>query len=293
MPLRTPADYRGAIRKIQRLYSTPQVLARAIHLMNRPDVNLESISELIRHDSALVADIIRLSNSALFNRGTGCSDLYMAVQRLGLREVIRAINLSLSRHVFGKGLTNYGLEATQYWRASLLGALLMEHLANIHGVDSPECYTVGILHAMGRVLINEALGETDACQPWDRSTSIEKWEVDRVGFTSAEAGALLLRQWGFPPTIVNPIENQLGPPTIVSAQSPTGMLRLTRLLLTLDPEVTTAPQPATFAPDLLGWAGFACEEEPAEILSEARRKVDEIVSSMTAEVEKEGVPEGL
>jgi HD-like signal output (HDOD) protein len=280
MAQRSPSDYRIAIRKVQRLYSTPGILSRAIDLVRRSDVNLEQLDELIRQDPALTADIIRLSNSALFSRGGGCADLNLALQRLGLRELIRAIELSLSKHLFGKGLSNYGISADRYWRGSVLAALLMEQLAVIHGVDAPEAHIVGILHALGRVLIQEVLNQSGGQTVWDRSCSLEKWEVSRVGFTHAEAGALLLREWGFPAAIVAPIENQLGAPTLAKAQSPTGMLRFVRLLLTRDPEAATTPQPAELPADLLGWAGFATQGEIDELLGEVRTSLERIDASL-------------
>jgi HD-like signal output (HDOD) protein len=281
MTASTPAAYRGAICKVQRLYSIPEVLSQALRLVKSPDVSLESIGQLVSQDAALVADVIRLSNSVMYSRGEACVELQMALQRLGLDEVVRVIGLSLSKHVFGKGLNHYGISAAQYWRASLLGALLMEQLAFLHGVDAPEAYTIGILHALGRVLINEVLGETGKGQPWDRKGSLENWEVGRVGFTHAEAGALLLKEWRFPRAIVNPIENQLGAPRVVPAQSPIGMLRFVRVLLACDPDTATAPaNQGPFPPDLLGWAGFASEAEAVDLLVEAQRKLVEIGQSL-------------
>jgi HD-like signal output (HDOD) protein len=280
MTASTPAAYRGAICKVQRLYSIPEVLSKALRLVKSPDVSLESIGQLAAQDPALVADIIRLSNSVLYSRGGSCVELQMALQRLGLDEVVKVIAMSLSKHVFGKGLNHYGISAVQYWRTSLLSALLMEQLAFLHGVDAPEAYTIGILHALGRVLINEVLGEKGG-PPWDRKSSIENWEVSRVGFTHAEAGALLLRQWNFPRAIVNPIENQLGAPRIVPAQSPIGMLRFVRVLITFDPDCPTAPAPASpIPPDLLGWAGFASEAEAMDLLAEAQKKLVEVGQSL-------------
>lgn len=280
MNRRSPAEFRNAIRKVRRLYSTPEVLSNALRLMQQPDVNLESIENVVRNDSALVADLIRLSNSALFSRGSGSADLQIALQRLGLREVIRAIELSMSKHIFGKGLASYGVTPIQYWRTSILGALLMERLAFMNGTDGPEAYTVGILHALGRVLINVALEEVGTSTPWDRSTSLENWEVSQVGFTSAEAGALLLREWSFPQAAISPIENQLGTPAAVAAGTPVGMLRLVRLLIQADPETGMATQPPVFPPDLLGWAGFANETEVQDLLADAQRQLATIADGL-------------
>lgn len=280
MDRRTPSEFRDSIRKVRRLYSTPQVLSKALRLLQEPEVDLATLGDLIRSDGALVADLVRLSSSALFNRGEAPADLNLALQRLGTREVIRAIELSVSKNVFGKGLANYGIEATQYWRTSLLAGLMMEQLAFLHGVDAPEAYTVGILHALGRVLINEVLEEVGTGQSWDRGTSLELWEMNQVGFTHAEAGALLLREWGFPETIIAPIEHQLGTPVAVPAPTSLGMLRFVRLLLTADPEAGIAPARAAFPPDLLCWAGFATEKEALELLTEAQEEVAGIAESL-------------
>jgi len=273
MDRRTPSEFRDSIRKVRRLYSTPQVLSKAMRLVHQPEVDLAMLGELIRSDGALVADLVRLSSSAMYSRGEAPADLNGALQRLGVREVIRAIDLSLSKNVFGKGLGNYGIDATQYWRTSLLAGLMMEQLAFIHGVDAPEAYTVGMLHALGRVLINEVLEEVGTGATWDRGQALELWEVNQVGFTHAEAGALLLREWAFPEPVIAPIEHQLGTPAAVPAQTSLGMMRFVRLLLTWDPEATTTPQPAALPRDLLGWAGFATQNEALEILTEAQEQV--------------------
>lgn len=280
MTQRSPTEYKSAIRRVQKLHSTPQILSRALDLTRRHDVALERICELVKQDAALVADMIKLSNSALFGRGADCSDIGFATQRLGLREVLRAIQLSLSKNVFGKGLPRYGLTSTQYWRASVLAAILMEQLAMRHGVDAPEAYTIGILHGLGRVLINEVLDESKSEITWKRDTALERWEVFQVGFPQAEAACLLLRDWRFPPSIIKPIENQLGPATSVSAQSPTGMLRFVRMLLSQDPEASTEVAPMKMAPDVLGWAGFASEEEVAELLKEGQDQLSKVEQSL-------------
>lgn len=282
MNRRTPAEFRAAIRKVRGLYSTPEILAQALRLLRQPEVDLEQIEELVRRDSALVADLIRLSNSALFSRGGACSDLQLALQRLGMREVIRAIGLSLSKNMFGKGLDNYGLPAEQYWRSSLLAAVLMEQLASMNGIDAPESYTVGILHSLGRVLINQVLEELKVGERWSPGQNLERWEVSQVGFTHAEAGALLLREWNFPNPIIAPIEHQLGPPSAVSAQTPSGMLRLVRLLLAAGQDGEPAAKPPVFPPDLLGWAGFASDQELRDLLEEAEAKVKLIQDSLKA-----------
>jgi HD-like signal output (HDOD) protein len=267
MSQRSPEDFRAAVEKVHSLYSIPPVLAKAMRLLYEPDLNLADLVDLVRRDAALAADLIHLSSSATFSRGGGGIDLHQAVQRLGLQEVLRAIGLSLSKNVFGKGLANYGITADQYWGQSVRAALLMEGLAQRVRAEPEQAYLVGILHAIGRVLINEALQELSCTVRWDGSMPLEEWELEHVGFTNAEAGALLLARWDFPEEIRQPIAGQFGPATGVGHASLTGLLRLTLLLLKPTGELV----PREILPQALNrqtfiWSGFEDWDELHNLL---------------------------
>jgi|YelNatPaOPRAMG01_1025707.scaffolds.fasta_scaffold00305_22 HD-like signal output (HDOD) protein len=280
MSRRSPEDFRHAVQKVESLYSTPQVLAKAMRLLRDPDVDLGEVTELIRHDAALAADLLHLSNSALFSRGGECADLHLAVQRLGMREVLRAIGLSLSKNVFGKGLVNYGISAAQYWGLSVLAGLMMEALARRSQREPEPAYLVGILHAIGRVLINEALQELGCRERWPGTVPLESWELDHVGFTHAEAGALLLMRWNFPEEIRQPIASQLGPPTTAASGSLTGMLRLT-LALVQPVGVLVPPEalPRALTQQTLIWAGFRNWDELRQLMEAVQASFDTVRAS--------------
>jgi len=281
MQLRSPEEFRASILKIKKLYSTPQVLSKALQLVNQPDVNLDPLADLINFDPALAADLIRISNSALFSRGQRFRDVQSAIQWLGVKEVLRIISLSLSKNMFGKGLINYGLSAQEYWNASVLAALTMETLAKKHKIDHQEAHMVGILHAIGRVLINEALEEIGWSLFWDNSIPVDLWELENVGFTHAGAGALLLREWKFPQSIYSPIEQQLAAVTGAPADSIGGMMRFTSFLLyRRDFATLAAGAVATVPLEMLAWAGFESDEELSEFLSGIQKKLEHVVASL-------------
>lgn len=281
MSRRSPDEFRRAVQKVESLYSTPQVLAKAMQLLRNPDVDLSEVTDLIRHDPALSADLLHLSNSALFSRGGECADLYLAVQRLGMREVLRAIGLSLSKNVFGKGLANYGLSAAQYWSASVLAGLVMEALARRAGREPEPAYLVGILHAIGRVLINEALQELGCRERWPGTVPLESWELEHVGFTHAEAGALLLMRWNFPEEIRQPIASQLGPPTTAASGSLTGLLRLTLALVQpVGALVAAEALPRALTPQTLIWAGFRTWDELSQVLDTVQQSFGVVRTSL-------------
>ena len=228
-----PADFKRAIQAIDALGATPAVLVKVAELANDPNTDLATMCELLRKDGPLSADIIRISNSPYYSPATFHGNLASAVGQIGLREVNRVVNLSLSRQLFARDLSGYGVSAQEYWSESIAAALLMEALAKHSGLNPEDAYTIGILHAIGRVLINRVIDEKGFAIYWDGHQPIEEWERETVGFDYAEAGALLLEHWRFPATTCDVIRWQLNPEKGVESPSLLGALQFTQRMLAL------------------------------------------------------------
>lgn len=271
------ADFREAVTRIETLYSTPQILGRAMKLVRRTDVGLNQIVDLVNLDQSLTADLLHLSNTALFRRGEPCTRLSDALQRLGINELIRMICLSLSKNLFGKDLAFYGITASQYWTESVWSALVMESLARSRHMDPSEAYVVGLLSQIGKVLINEALLGKNTALLWDGRKPVEAWEIEYVGFTHAAAGPLLLRRWEFPESIVRPISEQLEQPQEQDMDSLTGLLRASRVCLAAtDPAVVVRVWRAPISDEFAGWFGYRSAKELRSALETVTAQVRDI-----------------
>jgi len=228
-----PADFKKAIQAIDALGATPAVLVQVAELAKDPNSDLAALCGLLRNDGPLAADIIRISNSPYYAPATPLSNLTAAVNQIGMREVMRVVNLSLSRQIFARDLPGYGVSAQDYWTDSIAAALVMEALAKRVGLNPEDAYTIGILHAIGRVLINRVIDEIGFAIYWDGHQPIENWERGAVGFDSAEAGAMLLEHWRFPAPTCDVIRWQLNPEKAVEQVSLLGSLQFTGRLLAL------------------------------------------------------------
>ncbi|MBL9137147.1 MAG: HDOD domain-containing protein [Verrucomicrobiales bacterium] len=283
MKRRSAEDFRQTVLRVEKLYSIPQVLSRALRLVRQPDVSVGQIADLVMNDAALSADFLHLSNSALFRGGEPCTRLTDAIQRLGTKELIRVISLSLSKNVYGKDLANYGITAGQYWTESVWAALFMDALARQANADPSEAYVVGILHQLGRVLINEAILEAGWSLFWDGREAIERWEADHVGFTYAEAGALLLQRWEFPEAIIAPVAHQLTAPTPNGPDNFSNLLRFTRVcLLTADPAHLYRFSRVNVPDTLFRSFGFNNPHEFRESLDDTTARVGDIRRGLAA-----------
>jgi HD-like signal output (HDOD) protein len=228
-----PDDFKRAIQAVDALGATLAVLVKAAELAKDPNTDLPAICELLRNDGPLAADIIRISNSSYYAPATFHSNLTSAVNMIGLREVNRVVNLSLARQMFARDLASYGVSANDYWSDSIAAALVMEALAKHSGLNLEDAYTIGILHAIGRVLINRVIEEHGFTIYWDGHQPIQDWERGSVGFDYAEAGAMLLEHWCFPTPTCDIIRWQLNPEKAVEQVSLLGSLQFAQRLLAL------------------------------------------------------------
>jgi len=226
-------EFKRAIRAVDTLGATPAVLVKVAEMTNDPNSDIETICTLLRADGPLAADIIRLSNSPYYAPATFHSNLNASINYIGLREVTRVVNLSLARQLFARDLASYGVSAHDYWCDSVAAALLMEALAKHAGLNAEDAFTLGILHAVGRVLINRVIDDKGFAIFWDGHQPIEAWERGTLGFDFAEAGAMLLKHWHFPAATCDVIRWQLNPDKIAQPVSLLGALQFTSRLLAL------------------------------------------------------------
>lgn len=208
----TKEQFLAAILKIERFSPAPRVLSKAIGLLRNPNAELDDIVALIRTDAALSADIIRGANSAFYGAGERVSSLERALQKIGFREGIRLLNHAVAHLAAGRNLGSYGIAAEDFWAESLFHGLLLEALAKETGAVSPDdAHTAGLLRYIGRLAINQSIDDLGGGLFWATSVAVAEWELENVGVTQEQAGAMLLKHWQFPDPMVQAIEFQREP----------------------------------------------------------------------------------
>lgn len=232
MPILNTDEFKRAIQSMVALGATAKILVRASELARDPNTDLVTIGDLIKNDGPLVADIIRISNSAYYSAPTPHGNLNSAMNYIGLREVVRVVNLSLARLLFARDLVSYGMSAREYWSISLATALVMEVLAKRSNFSRDDAYTIGIIHAIGRVLINRIIQDNGYALRRNGRQPLEEWERSAVGVDFAETGALMAEMWSFPLPTCEVIRWQLDPSKVEVPVSLLGALQFAGRLLT-------------------------------------------------------------
>lgn len=193
------------------LPSAPKVVRKLIETFDQEDVDAMLAASLIEDDPVLTAKLLKTANSAFFGLHRSVSTARDAINVLGLIKV-RALVIAAS---LGEGFhTVGGVNLNQFWRYSLNTANLSRYIALPIKMDENTAFTAGLIHGIGELVMH--VGMPEAMIDLDRSVPMldlkrAKAERGLFGYSYAEVGAALAREWRFPKKMVNAIEHQISP----------------------------------------------------------------------------------
>ncbi|HEY4300489.1 MAG TPA: HDOD domain-containing protein [Candidatus Didemnitutus sp.] len=202
------------VRRLRHLPSAPRVLPRLKTLLTDPNSSMAEVVGLIRVDPGIAARVLQIGNSAYYSHGSRCYTVEEAVNRVGYDNVFELVANAVASQVLVRPLAAYGMEADQLWHGAVACALSAEIFAGKLELDRDIAYTIGLLHSVGMVAIDEwAFTQQHTINFGPSALPLETCETERtvLGFHNAEAGAALLRWWEFPAVMSEPVRWQYLP----------------------------------------------------------------------------------
>jgi HD-like signal output (HDOD) protein len=193
------------------LPSAPKVVRKLIDTFNQEDVDLLYAASLIEDDPVLTAKLLKMANSAFFGLHRSVSNARDAINVMGLIKV-RALVIGAS---LGEGFHSVGsVNLNQFWRYSLNAANLSRYIALPIKIDENTAFTAGLVHGIGELMMH--VGMPEAMLDLDRSIPMldlkrARAEQGLFGYSYAEVGAALAREWRFPKKMVDAIQHQTAP----------------------------------------------------------------------------------
>jgi HD-like signal output (HDOD) protein len=242
------------VRELEHLPSAPRVLPRLKMLLRDGNSSMHEVVELVRLDPGIAARVLQFGNSSYFSRGgLRCYTVDEAVNRVGYEQIYELVSTAVASQVLVRPLATYALEADDLWHRSIACALAAEALAERVQADRSVAYTIGLLHSLGMVAIDDwALRNRPELRFVSRGLPLECCESERavLGFHQAETGAALLRLWEFPAVMSEPVRWQYLPGGTAVHFPLSALLHVAKWIRTaaLDP---LAPRPPSVA-HLLG-----------------------------------------
>jgi putative nucleotidyltransferase with HDIG domain len=260
------------ITRVGNLRSPSPAVASLLSLLTQAETDNDDVIRVVKQDSVLSAKLLGLCNSAAFGLSTPIGSVDQAVLYLGHTEIHRLVMAISFGGALGTVLPGYSMEETQLWRHSLLVAFATERVLDRTSsvvIDPSVSYTAGLVHDIGKIVVNHALDTTTRTSIQDlverHEHSLVEAEEAVLGTDHAEIGAVLLRKWRLPEVIVEAVANHHRPPIVPKPQLST----VVHLADVLAHEVGASP----------GWSSFAvrAEEETVEALGIGPEQIQNLV----------------
>jgi len=195
----------------EQLPPAPRLLVELGQLMNRPDMDSDEVVSLLRQDPLLVAQLVRMANSAAYAPARPVGSLERALSFVGFAEVHRLVGAVASSQLAELAMRYYPIDSTRLRLHTLFVAVTMEEMAKWSGQSPNICYTIGLLRTIGMMAME--LLAPDGVVPFDQSgqVQLDVWERKYWGVTNVEVAEKILLHWRLPANTVAAIRNHWRP----------------------------------------------------------------------------------
>ena len=187
------------LQKLENLPSLKSVVLEFLELSQREFFTARDFEAVICKDQALAARVLKLANSGLYGRPRSINSIPEAVVLIGLDNLKKIVFAVSTEGLTRRALTNYSYHEDQgFWIHSMgvaqTSRVLVEGSAACP-MRSEEAYVAGLLHDVGKLVINDFLPESDG----RRVT--RDMEIAAVGLDHSELAEHIFRLWNLPESI--------------------------------------------------------------------------------------------
>lgn len=189
------------------LGTNPRSLSALVEVLEDPASGADLLLPIVELDMGLTAELLRFCNSSFYGRRHEIGTVREALVLTGNLAFSRIALMASMKQMLQRDLPAYQLTMDQVWRQGLMTAIGAAHIVEVlgHPEQRDRAFTAGLLHDCGKLLLDQELaGSTPRVQNVDGQIPIE---VERAvtGFDHAEAGAVIMDHWGFPPLLVHAV----------------------------------------------------------------------------------------
>jgi putative nucleotidyltransferase with HDIG domain len=187
----------------------PNAVVELLKEIQNPTASAASVASIAASDPAMAASLIRAVNSAALGMHRKITSVPEAVSYLGFSSVKSLLlRLKLEQNLSGKAAASD--DVADLWVHSLMVSYIAECLARrVRGVDSGFVSTLGLLHDIGKLVIQsrfpeqaKALRESIAS---GSAESLLEQESRVLGVDHAALGAQIASNWKLPGDLVKAI----------------------------------------------------------------------------------------
>jgi len=197
----TNAKPKEMVAGVINLISLPEICIRVNSALEDPNHTSKQLGDIISHDPALTARILRIVNSAYYNFPNKVELVSRAISIIG-EDDLRGLVLATSALEVFNHIPNQLVNMEMFWQHSIFTGIVARLLSKqcniLHG---ERLFIAGLLHDIGKLVLyfkEPEVSENVLLEAANTSGLIHEAEQTLLGFTHADVGAALMQAWQLP-----------------------------------------------------------------------------------------------
>ena len=189
-------------------------MASSLRQMIQDQASIDDITALLNRDTAIVATLIRVANSAYYRGISDSQTLADAIGRLGLKTTYNYVEVMANRTLYTTAHAGITPLLSSLWTHSLACAHTSKQLALHLQLAEPETlFALGLLHDIGMLVLLQLISELDLQgnldEPLEPAITSQLVHVHHDSFGSA-----LMKYWKLPTVFVEITKRHEHPPDL-------------------------------------------------------------------------------
>lgn len=189
------------LSRIQDIAVLPQVVFKVVDLTGSTDSSARQMEAVIVVDPGFSAKLLTMANSAYYGLPRKVTSIRDAITFLGFRAV-RQLAMTMGVFELFLGKTDAeSLRRRAWWRQSVDTGVCARWIASqVPGLNAEECYTCGLLHYVGKTLLDQSNPERFEFYKAAREAGYGDRQSEHVayGCDHIEVASAVGAKWGFP-----------------------------------------------------------------------------------------------
>ncbi|MGE4159605.1 MAG: HDOD domain-containing protein, partial [Planctomycetota bacterium] len=222
-PVGTVADLQD-LNRVKDLPAMPFIVSQVSEALRNEKLDARLLANIVEKDQAIVAQLLKIANSAFYGQRGQVKDISQSVVVLGYTEVQNiVVTLALMKSFRFRHKVS-GLSPLDFWAHSLGVGILGRQMAKIIGqTNLSDIFIGGVVHDFGKYIINLICPELYhgvMAEVKEHRRPLEDVEREKLDTTHMSVGAQISGRWEFPSLVKNcmRLHHRINFPTIEDAQ---------------------------------------------------------------------------
>jgi HD-like signal output (HDOD) protein len=191
-----------AVQQVTQIATLPEVTAKIIQVVEDPRSTARDLQNIIKHDVALSAKILKVVNSAFYGLPRQVSSVDRAIVLLGLSTVKNiAVATSVAKLFSGSEISR-NFTSKHLWQHSLACGVFCKMIAQQKKMENTdEMFVAGLMHDLGIIVEKQVYPDelsTVIEKTFDTNANLCQVEQEILGADHQTFGTALATKWKFP-----------------------------------------------------------------------------------------------